>query len=379
MTINAMTVSPGEAVKAILATWKIQQNTEETDVIMLHGGPGSGKTQLVQQVAKAIGGTLYDFRITQIDTSNLRGLPYYDHEEKKTKWYRPEDLPDTDAPAVMFFDEITAAEPHLTPSVYGILQERRCGMHLIPKNTLIIAAGNTVDDGAIAYEMGTALADRMTHFIIVPSTPQWIEDFALPNKLHPSVIAFLKTRPDLLVNSEECLKNDLMIAATPRSWEVVSRYMYHVEDPKIRYALIAGRIGEQLMADFRIVAEDIEATVQVVNMVKVARSERVKMYPITHYGLEAMTYGLNGFFSQDRKQAKEMLSACIEILYDLGELIKLRPNDKEILLALPLAEMRVNAFEQFMGKAIEFGLAEEFNDNPTFQQYNNERIENGLV
>ena len=61
---------------------------------MLHGRPGVGKTEIVESLAREIGARLFDLRLTTIEPQDLRGLPYYDHETRKTQWYRPEDLPD---------------------------------------------------------------------------------------------------------------------------------------------------------------------------------------------------------------------------------------------------------------------------------------------
>ena len=65
--------------------------------------------------------------------------------------------------------------------MYGLLQERRVGQHKLPDNVMVIAAGNTVEDGAIAYEMGTALSDRLIHLHLV-ADPQsdWLEQYAAP-------------------------------------------------------------------------------------------------------------------------------------------------------------------------------------------------------
>ena len=94
MTVNAMTVSAGEALKVLLAGWEAQAAGGLTVSWMLHGRPGVGKTQIVQQMADRMGAKLFDLRLTTIEPQDLRGLPYYDHETKRTVWYRPEDLPD---------------------------------------------------------------------------------------------------------------------------------------------------------------------------------------------------------------------------------------------------------------------------------------------
>lgn len=120
MSVNATTISAGEALKVLEAGWAAQQAGVMTVFWILHGRPGVGKTEVVQTIANWIGAQLYDLRLTTIEPQDLRGLPYYDHDTAKTVWYRPEDLPDSDAPAILFLDELTAAAPSLQPTVYGL-------------------------------------------------------------------------------------------------------------------------------------------------------------------------------------------------------------------------------------------------------------------
>jgi MoxR-like ATPase len=145
-----------------------------------------GKTELVQTLAERKGASLYDLRLTTIEPQDLRGLPFYDHEKGRTVWYRPEDLPDDpDRPAILFLDELTAAAPTLQPTVYGLLQERRVGRHRLPDSVFIVAAGNMVEDGAIAYEMGTALSDRLIHVIVQADADDWLKSYAPGAGIHP--------------------------------------------------------------------------------------------------------------------------------------------------------------------------------------------------
>ncbi|MEO0830690.1 MAG: MoxR family ATPase, partial [Pseudomonadota bacterium] len=154
MAINTQSVSAGEALRALRAGWTAQDGGHLTTSWMLHGRPGVGKTQIVQQLARDRGAQLFDLRLTTIEPQDLRGLPYFDHDTRTTTWFRPEDLPsDPDQPAVLFLDELTAAAPALQPTVYGLLQERRVGRHTLPLSVFVVAAGNQVEDGAIAYDM----------------------------------------------------------------------------------------------------------------------------------------------------------------------------------------------------------------------------------
>ena len=367
-----MTVSAGQALAVLKAGWDAQRAGGLTASWMLHGRPGIGKTQMVEALARHVGGPLYDVRLTQIDPTDLRGLPYYDHERGRTRWYRPEDLPDGDAPAVLFLDEITAASPLLQPTVYGLLQERRVGLHRIPDATLIVAAGNMVEDGAVAYEMGTALSDRLIHMVVRASAEDWIDGYAIPAKLHPAVTAFVKSRPDLLETIEASLRADHVIAATPRSWERVSRIMQSVEDRTLRAVMVAGTVGQAVASDFLPVADDVEAGVKVDEMVRATRDERAAMYPETLHGLNALVFGLVGYASPSN------FEAVVETLLDIGDLARRRP-DAAAFRALPLAEIATSGFESLIGRALALGLADRLLAHPSYKAHTERRAALGLA
>ncbi len=374
MPVNAMEVSPHDAYEVILEGWIAQKEHGLHQSYMLHGEPGVGKTQIIEKLARDIGATFHDVRLTTIETSDLRGLPYYDHETKMTIFYRPEDLPKPDAtkPSVLFLDELTSASPFLQPTVYGLLQERRVGQHKLPDNCLIVAAGNGTADGAVAYEMGTAIANRLCHMTVVQDAESWINNFAIPNDLDPAVIAFIKARPDLLHTIQLALKNNDLVASTGRSWEAVSQIRKHVKSKKAQQVQIAGRVGSATAAAFWTVANDIDSAVQVTEMFKVSRDKRVAMYPKTLDGLNALVFGTIGHMTE------ENMEAAIEIMVDLGNLTTLRP-DEEAFKMFPIGELATHGNEAMMTKAIKLGLAEKFATSPAYQAYYQSRKELGLT
>jgi hypothetical protein len=363
MAINATRVSAGGALEVLQAAWAAQQAGGMTASWMLHGRPGVGKSEIVAQLAAEIGAELHDLRLTTIEPQDLRGLPFYDHDAGKTVWYRPEDLPDGDRPAILFLDELTAAAPSLQPTVYGLLQERRVGRHVLPQNVLIVAAGNMVEDGAVAYEMGTALSDRLVHIVVQADVDDWLRNYAARAGMHPSVAAFLKTRPDLFETTEAALRRAEAIACTPRSWRRVSDIM-HLDAPRAtRQVMISGTIGEAAGAEFLLLAEELAATVHVDKMLTSPRAERAEMYPDTLHGITALIYGLVG--AVDGKTMPQ----AIEIMSDMREIER---------TGLPLSELSTFGFELLIGRAMEQGWQAAFVGSDAFATYQKERAAAGL-
>ncbi len=372
MAVNTTPVSAGQALDALRTGYAAQVAGTMTASWMLHGRPGIGKTEIVQQLATETGARLYDLRLTTIEPQDLRGLPFYDHEARRTVWYPPEDLPDDPAaPAILFLDELTAAAPALQPTVYGLLQERRVGQHVLPASTFIVAAGNTVEDGAIAYEMGTALSDRLIHLAVRAEASDWITRYAVPQGLHPSVTAFIRTRPDLLDTTEDALRKGQMIACTPRSWARVSALVQAVEDRALRDVLIAGTLGDAVAAEYILIAEDIAASVQATAMLEASGKERLEMYPESLHGLTALVYALVTIADADT------IGPAIEVMAEIRLLAQARPDAG--FASLPLGELTTYGFELLIDRALAQDLQEAFRHSDAYAQYAAERDAAGLA
>lgn len=371
MSLNAATLSAGASLDLLRKGWDAQARGALTASWMLHGRPGVGKSQIVQQLADELGAQLFDLRLTTIEPQDLRGLPYYDHETRKTVWYRPEDLPDDPAqPAILFLDELTAASPYLQPTVYGLLQERRVGQHHLPDSVMIVAAGNTVEDGAIAYEMGTALSDRLIHIHVQADPQDWLEQYAAPKGLAPAVTAFLRARPDLLDTTEESLRRGELIACTPRAWERASTILRAVPDRRARAAMIAGTLGESVAAEFSVVADEIEASVQIDALLEAGHDARYALFPDNLNGLNAVVFGLVGVAERAN------LPRIIDTLEQIRHLSKHR--DASQFGRLPLAELCAYGFEMLLAKAFKAGLQDVFATSDAYARYAADRQAQGL-
>ena len=275
-----------------------------------------------------------------------------------------DDLPDTDAPAILFLDELTAAAPALQPTVYGLLQERRVGRHRLPPSTMIIAAGNRVEDGAIAHDMGTALSDRLIHLIVQADPEDWLRNYAIPAGIHPAVAAFIRARPDLLETTEDSLRRGQMIACTPRSWTRVSRIMQAIPDRALRQVMIAGTVGAAPAAEFALMADDIAATLNIADLLATPRKDRAPLYPRSLHGLTALAFALAGMVDEST------LPAAIEILADLPSV----PDPQ----GLPLSELASFGFELLISRALDQGWADAFATSDAYAHYAARRQAAGL-
>ncbi|MGY6547576.1 MAG: AAA family ATPase [Roseinatronobacter sp.] len=369
--LNAPPITTGQALALLRQGWQAQADGALRASWMLHGRPGIGKTEIVQTLAQEIGAKLYDLRLTTIEPQDLRGLPFFDLEARRTVWFRPEDLPDDpDQPAILFLDELTAAPPHLQPTVYGLLQERRVGAHRLPDGCLVVAAGNMVDDGAVAYEMGTALSDRLIHLHLTASAEDWLVNYAVPQGLHPAVIAFIRTRPDCLDTTDVALREGEMISCTPRSWARASVLMQAMPDRRLRNVALAGVLGEAVASEFRMIAEDIAATVQVDALLEAPTRGRTPLYPKSLHGMTALTYAL-----VHRSDARNM-GQIIDIM---AEIRKLGGTLGAPFSAMPLAELGTHGFELLTARALDHGWQDAFLNSDAYARYLKEREEAGLA
>lgn len=359
MAVNTVPISVGEALRALRAGHAAQRAGALTASWMLHGRPGIGKTEIVQQLADETGSVLHDLRLTTIEPPDLRGLPFYDHEARRTVWYPPEDLPHGEAPAILFLDELTAAPPSLQPTVYGLLQERRIGRYRLPESTFVVAAGNAVEDGAVAYEIGTALSDRLVHLSLRAEASDWLARYAVPRGVNPAVCAFIRTRPDLLDTTEAALRDGAVIACTPRSWVRAGAILDAVPDAGLREVLLAGTLGEGPAAEFALIAAEIVATVEADAMLQAPAARRAALYPGSLHGLTALVYAIVGIADE------ATMPAAIDVMAGIRTLDELRPE----AAVLPLGELTTYGFELLIERALANGWQEAFRGSEAYAAY----------
>lgn len=189
--------------------------------VMLWGPPGVGKSQMVTQVAKKNKVEVIDIRLSQMEPSDLRGIPF--REKQTVEWAIPAMLPNASRhgeTGILFLDEITSAAPSVSAAAYQLILDRQLGQYCVPDGWAIFAAGNRQGDRGVTYTMPAPLANRFSHFEVDVNLDDWVA-WAYDNSVDDRVIAFLRFRPDLLFDFDP--EHNPVAFPSPRSWEFAHR------------------------------------------------------------------------------------------------------------------------------------------------------------
>ncbi len=100
-------------------------------------------------------------------------------------------------PVLICLDEIAKARQAIKDMLAPILYEHRVGEHYMPKGSIVFACTNLGAEG-LGDTMQAHLRDRvMVVTMRKPTATEWIEDFAIPQNLHPAVIACVTEYPQV--------------------------------------------------------------------------------------------------------------------------------------------------------------------------------------
>lgn len=244
---------------------QIKISYETKTPIFIWGGTGIGKSETIKQTAteiakdeklelsedtkdvKAFG--FLDIRISQLEPSDLRGLPVQDLKSETTKWLIPSWLPqDKDSKGLIFFDELNLSPPSIQAVAYQLILDRRIGDYELPKGWVIVSAGNRIEDKCSVFEMSSALCNRFLHATLRnPSVEDWTK-WAVEQNIDGRIISFLNWKPTSFNRADE--RNKDKAFPTPRSWVFCSRLIDGRNDNAIVSRLTASAVGEGTALEF---------------------------------------------------------------------------------------------------------------------------------
>ena len=162
--------------------------------VFIWGAPGIGKSAIVEQFAAELGLPCVCLTGGQLAPENLIGVPQI---VNGTSVFCPPRCLVQKEPFCLFLDELNACSLEVQKAFYSLILERRIGEYHLPDGSIVVGAGNRMQDNAITRQLPSALINRMVHVELRPSSRVWLE-WAAENGIHPYVYDYLCARPDHL-------------------------------------------------------------------------------------------------------------------------------------------------------------------------------------
>ena len=176
--------------------------------------------------------------------------------------------------ALVFFDELTTAPPSVRKAMLRVLQERVVGDLHLPDTVAIVAAANPPESAVDGYDLEPPMANRLLHLDFTFPLDAWLDGFVsgFDNITHPAmtdligrgddqhrasiraaVVAFLKSRPDLI---EPGVPDDPTKAGrawpSRRSWDNAARVLCELRpgDDDGTILVLNGTVGDGAANEF---------------------------------------------------------------------------------------------------------------------------------
>ncbi len=202
------TLTPSELADFLL-------NVAPARPVFIWGPPGIGKSSLVRQFAESVGLDCVSMLGSQLAPEDIIGVPQIVDGKSR---FCPPTMVARDAPFCLFLDELNACSHEVQKAFYSLINDRRVGDFALPEGSIVIGAGNRVQDAAIVKPLSSALINRLVHVSLRASASDWLR-WAGGAGIHRLVLDYIALRPDHLWSKPPKHEEPF---STPRSWHMLS-------------------------------------------------------------------------------------------------------------------------------------------------------------
>ncbi len=332
--------------------------------VFLYGPPGIGKTAVMEQIAKELKIGIVSYSMTHHTRQSALGLPFIKTksfggvEYDVSEFTMSEILSDVYSyiektgykNGILFLDEINCVSETLAPSMLRFLQYKTFGSHPVPDGWVIVAAGNPPEYNKSVKEYDIATLDRIQKIDVTADYDVW-RDYAINEKVHPSIITYLDSKPTDFYIVENTPDGKQFVTA--RGWEDLSRLMYSFEKNGIE--IDAEFISQYIQVPT--VAMDFSSLYKTFKNMREMCSPKDVLEGISddNFKEKFKNSGVEeklGFINLLTSSINENLSYCVEKNTDIKETVKfLKEND---IFSLPYEEavntLKNNAFNGIVTK-----------------------------
>lgn len=254
--------------------------------LMIWGIHGIGKSALVTQVATENKLGIVNMRVSQLEASDIRGLPDKDGEGR-TVYCPPAELPRADLTweeaqeiiskekdpikqhaiaeklqprlreGILFLDESFRGQDDVTQAIFELVYDRKVGQYILPPTWSIVCANNFFEGYLTNAFMDPAFLDRFCHVVLSANeshAQEWV-NYMIQNHgdAAAEIIEFCAATNENLYGK---VSYDLgfSVMPSPRSWDMVARIMEACKgedfSEEAKTEALAGLIGRDLALTF---------------------------------------------------------------------------------------------------------------------------------
>jgi hypothetical protein len=324
------------------------------------GHRGIGKSSIIAQVAMEDEAGLIDMRCSQLEASDIRGLP--DRQNGRTIYLPPADMPvaDTDfkdfiqkynelpeekkepywnamqprlKKGYLFLDEVNRAQDDVLQSIFQLILDRKVGQYTLPAGWSVVCAGNFMEGYMVNGFTDPAFLNRFCHVTLSDgetTLDEWVEFMGnkFANGQASQVIEFATQNVKHLDGDVD---GELGFSVQPsrRSWDSVVR----VEEAcagggfseEARIETIAGLIGRELAMSYSRYSCPVKPRELVQTGVKAKEGQLGKL---NRNQMTGLMWGLVGFIKPKIDEEKPG-----EVAMDFAEWMCKNNPDKDLVVA----------------------------------------------
>ena len=314
---------------------------------MIWGHRGIGKSSVVQQTCFDHKLGMIDLRASQIEASDIRGLP--DKQNGRTVYLPPADMPIGGMPwkdlevelgfdpaliyekvdelkakgnlpeatrlkeifvrsqprldsGILFLDELNRGQDDVLQAAFQLVLDHKVGLYSLPPGWCVVSAGNFMEGYLTNGFTDPAFLNRFCHLILSSddmTLPEWV-DYISEKHGEPAsgVIEFASQNISHLHGD---LKSELgfSIQPSPRSWEAAIRVEKVVKVKEYgddaRLAVLAGLVGKELSIAYVNYSCPVKPMDIITNGVD---ANKAKLRGLSRQQVMGLVWGLSGFLKK---------------------------------------------------------------------------------
>jgi len=334
------------------------------------GHRGLGKSSLCRQLASELGIGFIDMRCSQLEGSDIRGLP--DKKDGRTVFYAPADLPrgdwsnqqvidylgeypedgdwkgDLEAErafdnrwhevqphmqrGILFLDEINRAQDDVLQAAFQLVLDRKVGQYSVPPGWWIVAAGNFQEGYSTNGFNDAAFINRFCHMTLSTgesTLEEWVDYMAKAHGENATDIIEFAAQNTKHLDGDVPGELGFSILPSRRSWEAVARVDKVLKQAPdlsgVRTLVLSGLIGQDLALSFTKYTCPVKPRDIVKHGVKAYED---KLKSLDRGQLLGLMWGLVSFVKERTNE-----EAISKVALDFAEFLLPITNDKDIVVA----------------------------------------------